>query len=183
MKNFFTSMAAIALMLLGSQAQALTIDPTYTPQWTSVAGPDQNSIIADFETQIGSSLGTEYIKQDDSGESGSFAGSYTITTDFDSSGTITYDGGGGISCPQCYLMVKDGNAIPQAYLFDLGSWDGEETITLENFWVDPTCTQNCGAISNISLWGTPGQVPVPAPLALLAIGLAGITLRRMKKQA
>ena len=185
MKNFLTSMAAIALMLLGSQAQALTIDPATTTldYWTSSASPpSQGNIIADFEAQLNAldpsrSMGTEYIKQDGNGETGSYAGSYTISTNFDDAGTIVYDGGGALSCPECFLMVKDGNATPKAYLFDLGNWDGEETITLSNFW------PNGGAISNISLWGTPGQVPVPAPLALLAVGLAGITLRRMMKQA
>ena len=75
-KSITGFLMAVSLSAITLQAQALTITPSYTPQWTSSAGPSQNAIIADFDAQlnaVGRDLGTGYFKQDlGGGETGGF---------------------------------------------------------------------------------------------------------------
>jgi hypothetical protein len=98
--------------------------------------------------------------------------------------TITYDGAPDptISCPECYLIVKDGTADPIWYIFDISTWDGKETINLSGFWPDcgspPTCKN--GAISHVDIVGKPQKIPEPGTLALLGIGLFGMGLARRR---
>jgi hypothetical protein len=97
-----------------------------------------------------------------------------------------------ISCPSCYLAIKDGNQVPSYYFYNLGIaqganpvWDGISQIIMTGFW------PNQGAISHVSIWGAPtgtpgggtgGQIPEPASLLLLAggIGAAAFTARRRR---
>lgn len=71
-----------------------------------------------------------------------------------------------------YLLVKDGNHSPIWYLFDLATWDGMESITLQGFWPGK------GAISHVSIYGgsSSRKIPEPATLALLGLGLFGMGL-------
>jgi hypothetical protein len=117
-------------------------------------------------------------------EEGSFPGSYTTTfnpSEEDPRGaTITFDGTApySITCPECYLWVKAGQATPNLHVFDIGWWDGESTLTLSNFW------PNRGAISNIGIIGMESmRVPEPGTLGLLGLGLVGLGLVRRRRAA
>ena len=74
-----------------------------------------------------------------------------------------------------YLFVKDGNADPVWYLFDIyGEWNGRDNIVLTNFWIGP------GAISHVAIYGgTP--VPEPGMVILLGIGLLGLAFYNRKR--
>lgn len=89
-----------------------------------------------------------------------------------------------------YLIVKDGNHSPAAYIFNLMAlgWQTGESIQLTNFWKDP----DQGSISHVEILGGPGVtvqgggVPVPdggLTAILLGLAIAGIsTLRGFTKK-
>lgn len=106
-------------------------------------------------------------------DSGIFAASYNTTfsgTQSDpSNALIDYISGASITCPDCYLAIKDGNHAPTYYFYDLASWNGTDDIVLRDFWPKK------GAISHVSIWGAPStNVPEPGIVLLLGIGLLGL---------
>ena len=113
------------------------------------------------------------------GQSGPLKDAYTTVFEFVSGGedyrgaTITYNPAGGpaVDCSiECYLLVKDGDHSPAAYLFDLalGSvWDGEMDLVLKNFWLGN------GSISHIALYGNISAIPLPAGFWLFGTALLG----------
>ena len=197
MKNSIKILMGLALVAIGSQAQALVITPTTigvddctaTTCWTTDV--NSNLTAADVATLVGYT-GTleEYYKADAGGapDEGSFQGSYDTTFSLSptdpSSALIEYITSTSITCPECYLLVKDGNKTPAQYVFDLGAWDGISDISLSGFWAvtDPDTGLLTGSISHIAIYGAIGQVPEPGMVGLLAIGLLGmvVTRRRMK---
>lgn len=86
--------------------------------------------------------------------------------------TVSHNGNNAVSCSDCYFLVKDGNHEPAQYLFNIGDWNGHDTIELSGFWANGP-----GAISNVVIWSeSPSRVPAPAPLLMLAVGLMGLCL-------
>lgn len=193
-RTLFGALAVAGMIGLASQAHALTLTPFLTPTPGSTWGVSDTSNLGQTAVQnlVGvSPLGLVY-KQDQGGsESGNGADYYTTAFTYESSGdattaTISSDGGMKISCPSCFLIVKDGNhsknppPYPQ-YVYDISGWNGTDTITLSGFWPGP------GSISNIAIWNNAGSnggsiVAIPEPetyaMLLAGLGLVGFAARR-----
>ena len=183
-------LAILPLCLIPTVSNAaLMIDPLYTPQWTTDVISNLNA--SDVAALVGTStMLEEYYKENvgDGFDTGPFAAYYETTfsnTPTDpSSALIDWISGDFIDCPECYLLVKDGNQSPAQYVFGIDDWDGMEDIELSGFWPDN------GAISHIAIYGgggaPPGNVPEPSFIALFGMGLLGMGLsysRRKRKAA
>lgn len=203
-KSFKHLLAAVALAGVSASAMAYTITapnpasdiPSGTPDpicWGTGTGNDP-----DFMTGCGLGSLTQVFKQDEGGgETGTLAPSYKATFSNGPDGSvanslIVWEGGNFLDCTiDCYVLVKDGDADPGRYLYNLkGLWNGTDDLVLTGFWVNPAK----GAISHVAFYGgvtdcprgdpkcTPTRVPEPQILALLGLGLAlgGLTLRRRR---
>ena len=190
--NIFKLLIASTILLLSTQVQALLITPS-TTSLVPGAGCGGDLVCEAATSSTSSSVIDAYIedmygvtelyKADQvngasPAEAGSFAGDYDTaflaTPDDPSGAMITFTGPDSIDCPDCYLLVKDGNHNPAWYLFDIGSWDGMETIELADFW------PYGGAISHVSIFGDAPSVPEPGVLALLGLGLVVMVASRKK---
>ena len=188
MKNISKLMLVSAASLFAGASYAADI--ALTPAdcvagscWT-IVGDNSNPTVDEIETLVGTSTQlTRVYKQDQGGgEEGTFASSYTTSffdTPTDPSGaTISYNGSPApaITCPECYLVIKDGNANPSSYVFALGNWDGTGDIAMTGFW--PTQ----GAISHVEI--VAGEVPLPAAVWLFGSGLVALAgIKRRRKSA
>ena len=174
--RFFKVMLIVlcALVAFATQANALSIMPSTTPKYTGTEN-NMRDILAAIAVWPGVDLSMLLYKSNvGGGEEGPLAGSYRTTysnTQSDpSNALIEYTGGPSIGGDEIWLLIKDGKHDPAWYLFDLDEldWDGISDLILSNFW------PGNGAISNVSLYGTP--VSEPATMLLLGAGLLGIAL-------
>lgn len=178
--------ASLAVVLsLDAGALSITPDTSVYPGLWPLSSPS-NDVIMDklnglfdpdpilaYKANAGTTLNPSVI------EEGPFTASYStsfLSTPTDPSGaTISYiDGQPQITGDEIYLLVKDGNRQPIAYLFDISTWDGEETISLSGFWPGQ------GAISYVAIL-TRGGAQVPdggATVMLLGLALSGLVAAR-----
>jgi hypothetical protein len=203
----------LAMLTAGSSANAaiITITPTSpsAEKWTS----DNNSNIDanDLETFLdikddnlanGSynvQLTSGYKQNVGGGESGTFADNYS--TVFSNTATdpedalISWDGSPElfIDYDYMYLVIKDGNANPAVYVYNLNNlqfgvpayqWNGKDTLRLEDFWPsgkDENDKPLTGAISHVEIFygGSPdigggGRTVAPEPASLVTWGVLGL---------
>ncbi|WP_027329946.1 PEP-CTERM sorting domain-containing protein [Marinimicrobium agarilyticum] len=173
MQGLRYGMAALVLVIAG-HAQALMLMPS-DADWTS----DQNGTLnaSNVASIVGtsSSLDLFYKSNYQGVDEGGFAGSYSTEYWGDpNDALITFTGGPSIICPECYLIVKDGN-LPQ-YLFSLADWNGTDSLDLQDFYPGPG-----GAISHVAIFGkTVVDVPESSALILMGLGLIGLGLARRR---
>ena len=131
------------------------------------------------------SLGLLYKSDVAGSDGGTFDGSYNTSyanTPSDPSDALIQHVSGepSISCPDCYLAIKNGDHAPNYYFYDLGSWDGLMDIEMSGFWPAG------GAISHVAIWGSEGEpsneIPVPGTGLLMGLSLAAFGLWRWKAQ-
>lgn len=176
MKLIIPAFAAIA-MTWSLSANALLIEPNAANEYD----PGENRALnaGDVEAFFGTSDLALYYKAevDDNSEEGPYQSFYsTAFTGDPNDALITWVGPDYIVCPECYLVVKDGDQ-PQ-YLFNIGGWNGQDELDLTGFYLDH------GAISHVAIFGktVAVQVPEPGTLGLLGLGMVGLMTFRRKTQ-
>ena len=182
--DFLQALGGLLLVLGATTATAasITIDPVNCgTTLTCDSGPETAtgtivSIIEGLHPGIMEVYKADQVNDNPPSESGSFAGDYTtaFTPNNDpEDALITWDGPASINCPNCFVLVKDGNQDPAWNLIDISGWDGMMDLDLQNFWPAQ------GAISHVSIWTQ--VVPVPAAVWLFGSGLIGLVGFARKK--
>jgi hypothetical protein len=178
---------ALAMAIVGMlpKASAILITAGTTPSLKE-GNETSTSVIVAFIQASPYSVGPELYKKDVNSEDGDFKNSYNTSFGsgslLDENFTITYGGSGPvINYNHKYLLVKDGNATPVWYLYDISAWNGTDVLQGENFWNGPG-----GSISHVSIYGYNGDVPredVPdggSTMALFGLGLVGVDYLRRR---
>src|SRR5688500_2644449 len=187
MRRVFVVACLLVGLSLASEAGAAPIvltpgDTTCTSDDPS--NPNGETVLAKVKACFGAGdtpLSLFYKDNVGGSEEGSFTSSYNTvfsnTSNDPADALISYISGAAIKCPDCYLVVKDGNHKPAVYFFNLGAWNGMESLQLLGFWPKK------GAISNIVIWGATANVNVPEPatLLLMGTGILGFVARRRRR--
>lgn len=181
---------AAGVSVASFQARALSITPATLPVFTSTQTSALSAAQVASLVGYAGTLALVYKSNVDGipAEEGNAAAYYStifdLTPNDPSKATITWDGPtNAIVCPDCYLVVKDGNQNPAQYVYDISSWNGVEAIELSGFWPAQ------GAISHVAIFNNPGEgggtvgmIPEADTYALLLVGLGlvGFAVRRKR---
>ena len=176
--------AAISLAPAANNAQAdpLIILPFDASFQGFTDPPSNGGMFDDANAACGNCLTDEVFNSD--GDSGILGGSYTYSQIDEHNGTLSYDGGSTFTGG--FLFVKDGQANPNWFVFNLTAlgWDGVTDLVLQDLFIAdgiPEGDQD-GGISHITLYGGSGptSVPEPATLSMLGLGLFGLSIARRR---
>jgi hypothetical protein len=173
------ALAALLVAATATSSHALLITAGVTP---AVAFGDDNgqaAIDAIIAPIVGSTL-ADYKDNKGGVEEGSFQGSYNTTYNIvgltSESFQIAYTGGSAISGGPIYLLVKDGNASPNWYLYNITGWNGTDAIQGQGFFPAQ------GGISHVAIYGNGTSVPDGGTTLLLlgaACGFVGCVRRKL----
>lgn len=174
MTNIAKAVLYVFLMVLGmiTTANALSITPDSTPKWTTTGTadlkPNEIANLVGYGGDLVELYKQDHDKLDSEGlgeETGYFSSYYTTTfsmsVDDPSAADIEYVGSGDdpyISGVPIYLYVKDGNADPTGYVFELTidgiglDWNGTDILELRNFWDGTDGSDEKGAISHVTIF-------------------------------
>ena len=118
------------------------------------------------------------------GEEGAYATSYATSFSTSPAGAgaiISYTGAPAINSAPVWAYIKDGNADPNWYLYNITGWNGTDTIDFSGYFVKPP-TNNGGIpdafqVSHVTIYGYSQSVPdggsVMMMLGAALMGLAG----------
>jgi hypothetical protein len=172
-----------ALLALGLNASALLIVPGDAEASGAETGNEEvlAAVAAWLALNTDCDVEGVYKSNVGTGEEAGYPYVDDYETSFSNSATdpedalIEWDGPDYINSDCIYLVVKDGNANPGWYLFDLGGWNGQDDVQLDGFW------PSRGSISHIEILAGPKNEVPDAGSAAMMLGTALLTLGGIRR--